>query len=123
MDTDEDMALLVVKEQLTHFRVKMVTADEYEDLLTWWRAQEKHFSYVRFVVRKILGIVGSQTEAKTVFNIVSVCMNLCCSRLGMENLEMLINIYKNWLKDARVRGFLSMYKFMEMEKALMDKNE
>jgi hypothetical protein len=41
------------------------------------------------------------------FSITCVYKNLCCSRLGMENLEMLINIYKNWPKDARVRGSLS----------------
>jgi hypothetical protein len=89
----------------------------------WWRAQERHFSYVGFVAHKTFGIVGSQIEAKRIFNIVRICTNLCCSRLGMENLEMLINIYKNWPKDARVRGCLSMLKFMEREETLMNKNE
>jgi hypothetical protein len=42
-------------------------------------------------------------------------MNLGCSRLGTENLDMLISIYKNWPEDARVGGSLSMKKFMEME--------
>jgi hypothetical protein len=41
----------------------------------------------------------------------------------MENLEMLINIYKNWPDDARVGGSSSMDKFMEMEETLMDENE
>jgi len=41
----------------------------------------------------------------------------------MDNLEMLINIYKNWPDDARVNGFSSMDKFMEMKKTLMDENE
>jgi hypothetical protein len=59
MDTNEDMALSVVKEQITHFRVKKVTDDEYKDLLAWWRALESYLSYVEFVVHKILGIVGS----------------------------------------------------------------
>ncbi len=40
-------------------------------------------------------------------------MNLHYSRLGMENLEMIINIYKNFLEDVRVGGSLSMQKFME----------
>ncbi len=107
MDMDEDMVLLIIKEQLTHFKVKKVTDDEYKDLLAWWRAKERHF-YVGFVARKILGIVGSQIEAKKVFNIAGICTNLCCSRLGMENLDILINIYKNWPKDAKVMGSLSM---------------
>jgi len=33
MDTDEDMALLVVKEQLTHFKIKKVTKEECKDPL------------------------------------------------------------------------------------------
>lgn len=91
MDTDEDMFLSIVKEQLTHLKVK-VTDDECKDLLAWWRAKKRHFSYVEFVVYHILRIVGSQIEAKRVFDIASICTNLCCSSLGTKNLEMLINI-------------------------------
>jgi hypothetical protein len=105
MDMDEDMALLVVKEQLTHFRVKKVTDDECKNLLAWWRTQKGHFSYVEFVACQILEIVGSHIEAEGVFNITCVYMNLHHSRLGTENLEMLINVYKNWPEDARVEGF------------------
>ncbi len=76
-----------------------------------------------FVVHQILGIVGSQIEAEKVFNIASIYTNLRHSRLGTKNLEMFISIYKNWPKDARVGGFLSMPKFMEVEEILMDKNE
>jgi hypothetical protein len=47
-------------------------------------------------------------KQKKVFNIADIYMNLHHSRLGIENLEMIINIYKNWLKDARVGGSLSM---------------
>jgi hypothetical protein len=50
MDKDEDMALLVVKEQLTHFRVKKVIDDECKDPLAWWQTLEGHLSYVQFVV-------------------------------------------------------------------------
>jgi len=53
MDMDEDMALSIVKEQLTHFRVNKVTNDECKDLLAWWKAEEGHFSYVKFVVHQI----------------------------------------------------------------------
>jgi hypothetical protein len=41
----------------------------------------------------------------------------------MDNLEMLINIYKKWPNDASVGGSSSMDKFMEMEKTLMNENE
>ncbi len=80
-------------------------------------------SQKKFVVHQILGIVGSQIQAKRVFNIASIYTNLRRSRLGTKNLEMFINICKNWPKDARVGGFLSMPKFMEVEEILMDKNE
>jgi hypothetical protein len=40
MDMDEDMALLVVKKQLTHFKIKKVTKEECKDLLAWWKAHE-----------------------------------------------------------------------------------
>jgi len=41
----------------------------------------------------------------------------------MDNLEMLINIYKNWFDDVCVGGSSSIDKFMEMEETLMDENE
>ncbi len=52
MDMDEDMALLVVKEQLTHFKIKKVIKEECKDPLAWWKAHEVvQFSYAWFVVR------------------------------------------------------------------------
>jgi len=42
----------------------------------------------------------------------------------MDNFEMLISFYKNWLDHAHVDGFpSSMEKFMKMEEALIDENE
>jgi len=43
-------------------------------------------------------------------------------RLGIENLEMLVNIYKNWPDDAQPCT-MSMENFMEMEGMLMEENE
>jgi len=40
----------------------------------------------------------------------------------MENLEILISIYKNCPEDARIGGS-PMQKFMKMEETLMDENE
>jgi len=43
--------------------------------------------------------------------------------LGMDNLEMLISIHKNWPNDDYVGDSSSfMDKFMEMEEALMNEN-
>jgi hypothetical protein len=49
METNEDMALLLVKEQLTHFGIKKVIEEECKDPFAWWRAHEVHYSYVGFV--------------------------------------------------------------------------
>jgi len=44
--------------------------------------------------------------------------------LGMDNLEMLISISKNWPNDDYVADSSSfMDKFMEMEEALMNENK
>jgi hypothetical protein len=37
-------------------------------------------------------------------------------------MEMLVNIYKNWLDDAKV-GTMSMEKFMEIENILVEENK
>ncbi len=43
-------------------------------------------------------------------------MNLQHFRLGMDNLEMFINKYKNWPNRTHVSGSPLMENFMEMEK-------
>ncbi len=43
-------------------------------------------------------------------------------RLGIENLHMLVNIYKDWLDDAHV-GTMSMKNFMKIEGMLMQEND
>jgi hypothetical protein len=43
--------------------------------------------------------------------------------LGIENLEMIISIYNNWPDDVRVGALASMGQFIEMEKALIEKNK
>ncbi len=93
MEIDEDMALSMVKEQFTHFKIKKGIEEECKDPLAWWRAHGVHDSYVGFVACQILGIVGSQIEAKRVFSIVGICKNLRRSQLHIDNLEMLISIY------------------------------
>jgi hypothetical protein len=70
------MALLVVKEQETHFKIKKVNEEECKDPLTWWRTHEVHFSYVGLITRQILGIAGFQIETKRIVSIASICTNL-----------------------------------------------
>jgi len=42
------------------------------DPLTWWRIHETQFPNVSFLVKQILGILGSQIEIERVFNLVGV---------------------------------------------------
>lgn len=121
MEIDDKMALAVLKEQFNHFRVKKITKEEGKNPLTWWRAHEVQFWYVGFVAQKILGIVVAQIEAKIVFNIISIYMNLWHSWLGIKNLEMLKSIYKKWLNDVCVSDLGFMKQFMEIEENLMEK--
>jgi hypothetical protein len=43
--------------------------------------------------------------------------------MGIENLEMLINIYKDWSDDVHVESLTSMGQFMDMEEALMEESD
>ncbi len=81
-----------------------------------------HYSSIGFVAQQILGIVGSHIEVEFFFNIATICMNLSHSWFGMDNLEMLINIYKNWPNDVHVGDAPSIKKFMEMKETLMNEN-
>jgi hypothetical protein len=52
--------------------------------------------------RQILGILGSHIEIEGISFIACVLINLqwCC--LGVENLDKLVMIYKNWPVDVQV---------------------
>jgi hypothetical protein len=41
MEINEDMALSIVKEQLTHFRIQKVIEKECQDPLAWCKAMNK----------------------------------------------------------------------------------
>jgi hypothetical protein len=69
--------------------------------LTWWKSHEICFLNYFFVARKILGILGSQIETKRIFSIVGMLTNLRCCRLGVNNLNKLVMVLKNWSGDAK----------------------
>jgi hypothetical protein len=75
MENDNDMTLLKAKAQVT-CKDKKVNEEECINPLAWWTTHEIHFSYARFVAQQILNMVGSQIEAKRVFNIVNISTNL-----------------------------------------------
>jgi len=76
METNKEMVLSVVKEQLSNYRIRKVGDEECKNPFAWWKAHESPFSYVVFVAQKILGNFGSQIEAKRVFNIANICTNM-----------------------------------------------
>jgi hypothetical protein len=69
--------------------------------LTWWKSHQVQFLNVSFVAQQILGILGSQIKTKRIFNIAKVLTSLQCCRLGVNNLNKLVMVMKNWSSDAR----------------------
>jgi hypothetical protein len=78
-----------------------------------------------FLARQYLGIPGSQIEIERIFSVASILTNLRCSRLGLENLNNLIMIYKNWPSDSRtdyiLYEHLAHYYFVEAK--ILENNE
>jgi hypothetical protein len=72
-------------------------------------------------------LVSHQIECERIFNIANILNNLIKCWLGVENLEKLVIIYKNWLNDTRLdcinimQGFFKF--FFEIEDALLNYNE
>ncbi len=54
------------------------------------------------MAQQILSILGSQIDIEHIFFVVGVLISLQQCHLGVENLENLVMIYKNWLVDVRV---------------------
>jgi len=71
-------------------------------------------------------IVGSQIETKRIFNMARVITNLKCCWLGIENLDKLVLIMKNWLNNPRFgckSGPKSFEKFFNFEDGVVFENE
>jgi hypothetical protein len=62
-------------------------------------------------------------KTKSFFNIEGIFTNLRCFQLGIENIEMFINIYKDSQDDIHVESLTSIGQFMDMEEAFMEENE
>ncbi len=70
--------------------------------LTWWKSHQVRFLNVSFVAWQILGILGSHIKTERIFNITQALTSLLCCRLGVNNLNKLVIVMKNWLSNARV---------------------
>jgi len=49
METNEEVVLSMVKEQLSHYKIRKVSDEDCKSLLAWWKAHESQFSYVSFL--------------------------------------------------------------------------
>ncbi len=54
---------------------------EIKCLVQWWQKHESMFPTMGFLARQILGIVGSQIEAKRIFSLARILTNLRRCRL------------------------------------------
>ncbi len=59
-------------------------------------------STIGFLIKQILGIVGSQIEIKNIFSFTRILTNLKKCYLQLNNLEKWIFMNKNWLNDAKM---------------------
>ncbi len=91
-----------------------------------WAKHEQWFPNLTYVSRQVMGIVGSQIEIERIFSMVRVITSLKSCLLGIENLDKLVLIMKNWLHDPRFRctnGFKSFEKFFNSKNNVVVKNE
>ncbi|KAG0573230.1 hypothetical protein KC19_VG160100 [Ceratodon purpureus] len=91
----------ILTAELSLFRRLTVVPADAEKPLTWWKENGSRFPSVAFFARQILAIPGSQIETERIFSIASVLTGLRRCRLGLDNLDSLIMIFKNWPDDAR----------------------
>ena len=121
----EEVILEQLKSELSLFRRLHVADGDYDNPLLWWRKHEKEFRNVAFLARQILGIVGSQVEIERIFSITGVILSQQRRRLGMEHLEKVVFISKNWPDEHNNVGKLedeSIEHFLEIEDIIVDDN-
>jgi hypothetical protein len=78
-----------------------VKLENYLLPLTGWNSHEIWFPNISFAAWQILGISKSQNEIKQIFNIIGLLTSLWHCMLGVEYLNKLVMIMKNWSIDAR----------------------
>jgi hypothetical protein len=78
------------------------------------------FPIVGFLVRQILGILGSQIEIERIFSLVGILTNLRRCHLQSKNQEKLNFYSKKWPNDARAdyKSPSDLVEFIEMDEQL-----
>jgi hypothetical protein len=96
------LAKELFKEEMLIFQCYQVDVKEIKCPLQWWEKHEAMFQTIGFLVRQILGIVGSQIDIEKIFSLVEILTNLRRCHLQLENLENLFFVNKNWSNDCKV---------------------
>ncbi len=91
----------LLKNELSLFHCLHVKLEIYLLPLTRWNSHEIWFPNISFVAWQFFWIPKSQIEIEQIFNIVGMLTSLWHCKLGVENLNKLVMIMKNWSTDAR----------------------
>ena len=124
--SEEEAAEGLLQKVLSLFRRLVIESRDLEEgPLEWWRVNEALFPCVGFLARQYLGILGSHIETERIFLVVGILCNLRRSRLGLENLNNLIMIYKNWPSDSRTdcKLYEHLADFYSRKAAILEENE
>ncbi len=97
-----DLTKELINRKLLIFKKYLLDAKDIKCPLKWWKKHETMLSSIGFLIKQILGIIGSQIEMKNVFSLIKILINLKRCRLQLDNLEKWIFMNKNWLNDARM---------------------
>jgi hypothetical protein len=98
----KEVAMGFIRNESLFFKRIAVPIDPFNPF-TRWAKHEQWFPNLTYVSRQVMGIVGSQIEIERIFSTVKVTTSLKCCWLGIENLDKLVIIMKNWLHDPRFR--------------------
>jgi len=121
----KEIAMGFIRVELLFFKRIAMPIDPFNPF-TRWAKHEQWFPNLTYVSRQVMGIVGSQIEIERIFSMVRVITSLKRCWLGIENLDKLVLIMKNWLHDPIFRctsGPKSFEKFLNSKDIVVVKKE
>jgi hypothetical protein len=127
MTSTEKTTTGLLRVKLSLYRQSVVSIETFNSF-GWWAEHEQQFPNITFLARQILGIIGLYIETERIFSMAEIIIGLKHYCLGIENLDKLILIMKNWPDDPRlgcVSGPLvkSMEEYLDFEDFFLEKNE
>ncbi len=120
----EEFSRSLVTGELYLFKKLSILSFACANPLAWRLTHEGQFPNVGFLVKQILGIMGSPIEIELVFNLARVLIALRCCRLQLENVDRIITVVKNWLDDAHAncKPNLDFQQYLKAKESLAKKN-